>query len=76
MDIVTGQLSFDWRMFQFQYIPIELISSIYEEFMSKEDEKHEQLRTEGAFYTPKMLVEFVLNEVLPWPDENKQNDII
>jgi len=72
MDIVTGQLAFDWRMFQFQYIPIELISSIYEEFMSEEDEKHKKLKKEGAFYTPQMLVEFVLNEVLPWPDENNK----
>lgn len=65
------QLSFNWRLFQFQYIPIELISSIYEEFMSEEDEKHfEIIKEKGAYYTPQMLVEFVLNEVLPWPDEN------
>lgn len=72
MDIVTGQLSFGWRMFQFQYIPIELISSIYEEFMSEEDEKHKKIEKYGEFYTPQMLVEFVLNEVLPWPDENNK----
>ena len=60
------QLSFNWRLFQFQYIPIELISSIYEEFMSEEDEKHfEIIKEKGAYYTPQMLVEFVLNEVLP-----------
>lgn len=70
MDMATRQLALGWRMFQFQYIPIELISSIYEEFMSKEDEKHEKIRKDGAIYTPLMLVEFVLNEVLPWPDEN------
>ncbi|MBI3125860.1 MAG: N-6 DNA methylase [Ignavibacteriales bacterium] len=64
------QLSFPWRLFQFQYIPIELISSIYEEFMSGENESHSQLiKEKGAYYTPQMLVEFVLNEVLPWPDE-------
>ncbi|MHB8905104.1 MAG: HsdM family class I SAM-dependent methyltransferase [Melioribacteraceae bacterium] len=69
------QLSFNnWRLFQFQYIPIELISSIYEEFMSEEDEKHSEIiKEKGAYYTPQMLVEFVLNEVLPWPDENNND---
>lgn len=77
-DLLTKQLSFNWRIFQFQYIPIELISSIYEEFMSVEDEEHEGFKKEqkkkndGAFYTPPMLVEFVLNEVLPYPDENNK----
>ncbi|MCW3103442.1 MAG: endonuclease [Bacteroidetes bacterium] len=72
IDIRTNQLSLNWRMFQFQYIPIALISSIYEEFMSEEDEDHEKIKKDGAFYTPQMLVEFVLNEVLPWPDENNK----
>lgn len=68
-EIATQQLAL-WRMFQFQFIPIELISSIYEEFMSEEDEQHKKIKKEGAFYTPQMLVELVLNEVLPWPDVN------
>lgn len=74
-DLSSNQLSFGWRIFQFQYIPIELISSIYEEFMSAEDEEHSSLKkkTDGAFYTPPMLVEFVLNEVLPFPDENNSS---
>lgn len=72
VSLTTGQLSF-WRMFQFQHIPIELISAIYEEFMSEEDEDHVNIKKDGAFYTPQMLVEFVLNEVLPWPDEHHKN---
>ncbi|WP_462220033.1 HsdM family class I SAM-dependent methyltransferase, partial [Ferruginibacter sp.] len=77
-DLISNQLSFNWRLFQFQYIPIELISSIYEEFMSVEDEEHigfkkeQKKKNDGAFYTPPMLVEFVLNEVLPYPDENNK----
>jgi len=81
-DMSSNQLSFNWRMFQFQFIPIELISSIYEEFMSVEDAAHtgftkeQKKKNDGAFYTPLMLVEFVLNEVLPYPDENnKQYDL-
>jgi hypothetical protein len=73
-----GQETF-WRMFRFQYIPIEFISSVYEEFMSDEDIEHNSIdkkRKEGAYYTRPMLVEFMLNEILPWPDEkNKQYDL-
>ncbi|MBN1186825.1 MAG: N-6 DNA methylase [Bacteroidales bacterium] len=65
---VNTQQQVLWSMFQFQYIPIELISSIYEEFMSEEGQG--EIRKKGAYYTPSMLVDFVLNEVLPWPDKN------
>jgi type I restriction-modification system DNA methylase subunit len=61
-----------WRMFNFEFIPIELISAIYEEFMSGEEDGKLKARDEGAFYTKPMLVEFILNEVLPLPDENNQ----
>ena len=71
-DVISLQPSL-WRMFQFEYVPIELISAIYEEFMSAEedDEKGQTtIREKGAYYTKPMLVEFMLNEVLPWPDEH------
>jgi type I restriction-modification system DNA methylase subunit len=67
-NVQTGQLSL-WRMFDFSYIPIELLSSIYEEFLHTE-EGVEAISNQGAYYTPQPLVEFVLNEVLPFPDEN------
>lgn len=59
-----------WKMFNFQFIPIELLSAIYEEFMSGEEDGKLKARNEGAFYTKPMLVEFMLNEVLPLPDKN------
>jgi len=73
-DSNKGQLSL-FRLFNFKHIPIELISAIYEEFMSEEDvEKNTILNNSktskkdlGAYYTPQMLVEFVYNEVLPMP---------
>ncbi len=37
-------------------IPLEFISSIYEEFVT----------AKGAHYTPGYLVDFMLDEVLPW----------
>lgn len=74
LDVTNGQASM-WKMFQFDFIPIELISAIYEEFMSEEEkEKNGQIKIKenGAYYTKPMLVEFMLNEVLPWPDENNK----
>lgn len=71
LDIIRNQTSL-WKMFQFDYIPIELISAIYEEFMSEEDKEKNgniTIKKNGAYYTKPMLVEFILNEVLPWPDK-------
>lgn len=79
-DLKKGQLSL-FRLFNFKYIPIELISAIYEEFMSEEDiEKKKIIDNQntskgdlGAYYTPQMLVEFVYNEILPMPSKNDCN---
>ena len=73
-DTKSGQISI-WRMFQFDFIPIELLSAIYEEFMSEEEEEKNgqvKIKENGAYYTKPMLVEFMLNEVLPWPDKNNK----
>lgn len=79
-DLRTGQ-KYLFNFFDFKHIPIELISAIYEEFMSEEDEKKNIIidttvkgkRELGAYYTPQMLVEFVYNEVLPMPSKNDHN---
>jgi len=47
--------------YKFDVIPIELISSIYEEFYAKEDSSDQSL---GTHYTPPALVDFVLSQVL------------
>ena len=52
----TGQRSF-WP-YDFQYIPIETISAIYEHFLKAEDQD------DGAFYTPRFLAEIVLDSAL------------
>ena len=52
----TGQRSF-WP-YDFQYIPIETISAIYEHFLKAEDQE------DGAFYTPRFLAEIVLDSAL------------
>jgi len=47
--------------YKFDVIPIELISSIYEEFYAKEDSSDQSL---GTHYTPPALVDFVLSQIL------------
>jgi type I restriction-modification system DNA methylase subunit len=67
-DIPSGQMAL-WRPYDFRAIPIELISAIYEEFLHKEQDET-KIAKNGAYYTPHPLVEFVMNEVLPWPGPN------
>lgn len=55
-DVRTGQGSF-WP-YDFECIPIETISAIYERFLTDEDENL------GAFYTPRFLAEVVLDIAL------------
>lgn len=62
-----GQLLFFWA-YNFEFIPIELISSIYEEFLHQEESGKD-----GAYYTPPMLVDFMLNQVLSRNDSNYES---
>lgn len=57
-EVASGQMYF-WA-YDFKYIPIELISAIYETFL---DEERNQA---SAYYTPPEIVDYVLNEVLPF----------
>lgn len=54
--VKSGQQAF-WP-YDFGYIPIEAISAIYEHFLDAEDHRG------GAFYTPRFLVELVLESAL------------
>lgn len=65
--------------YDFSYIPIELISGIYDTFLysgneedskssDKEEDENDEVskqREEGAYYTPLPLVEFIIEETLP-----------
>ena len=59
----------DWRYFEFKYIPVELISRLYEEFLASTNNpdlsQEEQKKKEGTFYTPAHLVKLLVDEVLP-----------
>lgn len=69
-DFVAGKLDFQsrqgllWRKYSFDVIPLEFISSIYEEFVTRKDKKKK--RKTGTIYTPPHLVDFILDGVLPW----------
>lgn len=60
IEVGSGQMSL-WPQYSFDAIPIEFISSIYETFVGKK---------KGVVYTPGYLVDFILDGVLPWNDEN------
>ncbi|MGD1086472.1 MAG: N-6 DNA methylase, partial [Verrucomicrobiota bacterium] len=59
LDMPKGQLCL-WPAYSFDAIPLEFISSIYEAFVT------ERARSEGIYYTPPHLVDFMLDRVLPW----------
>jgi hypothetical protein len=52
-----------WPMYSFDTLPLEFISSVYEEFLT--EEKH----VNKAYYTPSHLVDYVLDAVLPWNND-------
>jgi hypothetical protein len=54
VDLETGQQDF-WN-YDFKFIPVELISGIYESFLSQEK------RSIGAYYTPRNLANLVVTQ--------------
>lgn len=76
--LLYGDAGIQKRLFFYSYsfniIPLDLISSIYEEFYhgsASDDEKKKKIRQDGAYYTPSVLAEFVLSRVLT-PDVLKK----
>ena len=67
-EVTSGQMYF-WA-YNFKYIPIEVISAIYETFLN------ENRRRTSAYYTPPEVVDFVLNEVLPFETETWEIKIL
>jgi hypothetical protein len=57
----TGQDELFFFAYRFDVIPIELISTIYEEFYNEREGKD---RNKGSHYTPPALVEFLLSRLL------------
>lgn len=70
-DFVSGRTAMKskqrllWKQYSFDAIPLEFISSIYEEFVAKGKK-----RKSGTVYTPPHVVDFMLDEVLPWDNSD------
>jgi hypothetical protein len=61
IELKTKQISL-WRFYSFQYLPVELISRIYEEFLPDKP---------GVVYTPPFLVDFLIDECMPIEEYSK-----
>ena len=59
IDLISPQLEFDWRYFEFKYIPVELISRLYETFLG------ENKQEKGLYYTPSHLAKLLVDESIP-----------
>lgn len=55
-DKIVSQLHLDFQAYDFQYIPVETLSAIYEQFIDQKEEK-------GAFYTPEVLADYLIAEM-------------
>lgn len=56
-----GQISI-WKLYDFQYLPIEFISRLYEAFVVVGNKK----KGTGSYYTPPHLAKILVDEVLPF----------
>ncbi len=59
------QLHLDFKAYDFSYLPIEVLSIIYEQFLHtpEKDEAESKGRSLGAYYTPIPVVNFMLSEL-------------
>ncbi|MGO2358397.1 HsdM family class I SAM-dependent methyltransferase [Mesonia sp.] len=68
-DFLSGMLEGNqfvfWKLYSFNHLPIELISSIYEMFLEADKDS-------GIAYTPSYLVSFMVDECMPI-DQPKKN---
>jgi SAM-dependent methyltransferase len=67
-DLESGQQSL-WP-YDFGVIPPELISSIYEQLLG------DSQREDAAYYTPRHVVDLVLDELVPWQGKSAQPSIL
>lgn len=63
-----GQVHFDFiKYYDFSFIPVELISRLYEEFLG------ENKKENGLFYTPSHLAKLLIDEAMPLKNFDKVN---
>lgn len=65
-DIKDGQIHF-WELYSFKDLPIELISNIYELFLKNK---------KGIVYTPAILVNFMIDQMMPLNEPQEDFKVI
>ncbi len=53
------QLHMRFQAFDFRHIPVEMLSSIYEQFLHAQ----QKAKSDGAYYTPEVLADYLLSEI-------------
>ncbi len=66
-----GQMTI-WRLYSFDYLPIELISHIYEDFLTEKEGKAKP----GVVYTPPYLVQFLIDRCMPLSKPKKDFKVL
>lgn len=61
----TTKLYFIWKQYDFKYLPAEVISAIYENFIQAESVRLSGGTEKGVVYTPIHLVDFLIDESMP-----------
>ena len=64
VDVHTNQM-FLWEQYSFKYLPAEVISAIYENFIQAESVRQSGKTEKGIVYTPIHLVNLLVDEVMP-----------
>lgn len=71
LDMSSGQYSL-FPLYDFNIIPVELISNIYERFLGIEKQKED-----SAFYTPPYLVDYIVKDsIFPFLQTNKECKVL
>lgn len=70
-DFLTGEIEigtrqgFLWKQYDFKYLPAEIISAIYENFIQAENVREKGETEKGVVYTPIHLVHLLIDELMP-----------
>lgn len=82
-DLLYGDAGVQKQLFFYTYrfdiVPLDLISSIYEEFYdpsTSDEEKKNKARLDGAYYTPPVLAELTISRVLTAEELGKKPRVL
>jgi hypothetical protein len=56
---IAQQLHLDFLAYDFRHIPVETLSSIYEQFLHAQQKG----KSDGAYYTPEVLADYLISEI-------------